>query len=244
MMSYGWAAVYQKLPLKWNTVARRAVDALFRPGRGLKMCYYSLFMASKDQHTAFRRLVREAAQCRRCARMCERRAVLSELNGTLQPRVMFIAEAPGRRGGDRTRIPLTGDLSGRNFDLFLAATGLTRAEVFITNAVLCNPRQGERNMRPTAAEVANCRPFLTRLIALLDPPVIATLGSVALQALAAIEAHSLALSRDVGRVCDWWGRKLVPLYHPSPHVVNGRRRPEAQLEDYRSVVYALEKMGR
>src|SRR5882672_450965 len=156
---------------------------------------------------AFKRLAGEAGRCRLCERMCERRAVLSERNGTLRPCVMFIAEAPGRRGGDRTRIPLTGDLSGRNFEIFLSATGLTRQQIFITNAVLCNPRQGERNARPTAAEVANCRPFLARQIELLEPPLVATLGGVALAAITAIEPHSLSLARDVGRVIDWYGRK-------------------------------------
>src|ERR1051326_4652051 len=95
---------------------------------------------------AFQRLSREAARCRRCARLCDRCAVLSRQNGSLHPAVMFIAEAPGRRGADRTGIPLVGDLSGRNFDLLLAATGLTRDEIFITNAVLCNPREGDRNL--------------------------------------------------------------------------------------------------
>ncbi|MEW6733699.1 MAG: uracil-DNA glycosylase [Acidobacteriota bacterium] len=181
---------------------------------------------------SFQWLERKAANCRLCPRMCGRQALLSRLNGTLTPRVMFIAEAPGRRGGDRTRIPLVGDLSGRNFDLFLVAAKLTRAEIFITNAVLCNPRQGERNVRPTAAEMVNCRSFLARQIELLQPPIIATLGAIALTALAGIEPHDLTLS-NVGRVYDWYGRKLVPLYHPSPHVVNSRRRHAEQLADYR-----------
>ena len=37
----------------------------------------------------------------RCEAMCDRAAVLSELNGALDARVMFIGEAPGRKGADR-----------------------------------------------------------------------------------------------------------------------------------------------
>ena len=192
---------------------------------------------------AFDSLVRDAARCKLCERMCERQAVLSERNGPLRPSVMFIAEAPGRRGGDRTRIPLTGDMSGRNFEIFLSATGLTRARIFITNSVLCNPREGERNVRPTAAEIANCRPFLARQIELLEPPIVATLGTVALSALEAIEPHGLKLARDVAKVFDWYGRKLIPLYHPSPHVVNGRRRPEQQIGDYQAIANLLKTLG-
>ena len=43
----------------------------------------------------FQNLVREAQNCRRCEALCERVAVLSERNGNLNPKVMFVAEAPG-----------------------------------------------------------------------------------------------------------------------------------------------------
>jgi uracil-DNA glycosylase len=209
------------------------------------LCYYHNLMINPVLIDAdFKRLIRDAAHCRLCERMCERRAVLSEKNGSLRPRVMFIAEAPGRRGGDRTRIPLTGDLSGRNFETFLASTGLTREEIFITNAVLCNPREGERNARPSSKEISNCRRFLARQIDLLRPPVVVTLGAVALKAIEAIEPHGLELARDVGSIVGWYGRKLIPLYHPSPHVVNGRRKQSRQIEDYQAIPDALMKLGK
>ena len=95
--------------------------------------------------------------------MCGRLAVLSGRNGSLSPRVLFIGEAPGRQGGDRTRVPFSGDQSGRNFGRYLSSINLTREEIFITNAALCNPRKGSgANRKPTAAEVFNCSPFLRR----------------------------------------------------------------------------------
>jgi len=63
--------------------------------------------------------------------MCERAAVLSELNGPVDARVMFVGEAPGRKGADNTRVPFSGDQSGRNFDRFIAPIGLQRSEIFI-----------------------------------------------------------------------------------------------------------------
>src|SRR5256714_12541332 len=104
----------------------------------------------------FEALVAEASACRICPAMCERTAVLSKRNGSLGARVMFIGEAPGRQGGDRTRVPFSGDQSGRNFARFLDSIKLTRAAIFITNAVLCNPRKASgANRRPTAQEVSN-----------------------------------------------------------------------------------------
>ena len=99
-------------------------------------------------------LTTEAANCRLCPAMCGRSAVLSELNGRLDARVMFIGEAPGRKGADRTRIPFSGDQSGKNFDRFLASIGLKRSQIFITSAALCNPRT-TTGANPTA----NCQIF-------------------------------------------------------------------------------------
>src|SRR3982074_2807533 len=125
----------------------------------------------------FIRLVAEASACVECPARCERPAVLSELNGPVTARVMFIGEAPGRKGADRTRIPFSGDQSGKNFERFLASIGLTRKEIFITSPALCNPRSASgANRRPTSSEIRNCSGFLRHTIDLVDPPVIVTLG--------------------------------------------------------------------
>jgi uracil-DNA glycosylase family 4 len=192
----------------------------------------------------FTTLAAEAAACQRCPELCERRAVLSERNGNLSPRILFIAEAPGRQGGDRTRIPLSGDQSGRNFARFLASINVTRAEIFITNAVLCNPRKPSgANRKPTEAEVSNCSEFLRRQIELLDAPVVVTLGAVSLAALKRVEYHELTLKESAGQVYEWNGRLLVPVYHPSPQVLASHRREAAQLQDYKAIARALSRVN-
>jgi uracil-DNA glycosylase family 4 len=193
----------------------------------------------------FAALVAEAGACRRCAAMCGRTAVLSELNGRVGARVMFIAEAPGRQGGDRTRVPLSGDQSGRNFARYLAAAGLTREDIFITNAALCNPRtETGANRKPTPAEVANCSGFLRRQVEVVGAPVVVTLGAVSLAALRAVEYHPFSLKEHVGQILEWHGRLLVPLYHPSPQVLASHRREATQLADYQSVARALRLTAR
>ena len=110
---------------------------------------------------------------------------------------MFIGEAPGRKGADRTRVPFSGDQSGANFDRYLNSINLTREEIFITSAALCNPRaESGANRRPTQKELANCSTFLRRAIELIDPRVIVTLGSVALEALKRIQYHELNLKES------------------------------------------------
>lgn len=197
------------------------------------------------QSKAFAKLIAEAAACVRCPAMCERAAVFSNLNGPLNARVLFIGEAPGRKGADRTRIPFSGDQSGQNLDRYLASIPLTRAEIFITSAALCNPRTDSgANRKPTPAEVANCSDFLSRTIELIDPRVIVTLGSVALEALKRIHYHELVLKDAIGKIHRWQGRLLVPLYHPSPQVLASHRREPQQLADYKVVARAISSSRR
>lgn len=166
---------------------------------------------------AFAALCADAVACRTCATMEGRRRVLTPANGAPGARALFIGEAPGRLGGERTGVPFDGDRTGRNFDLLLAAAGLPREDVFITNAILCNPRDDRgRNRSPARGEIAACRTFLARQITVVAAPIVVTLGAVALAALNAVAIHGLCLKEAVGRPVRWQGRTLVPLYHPGP----------------------------
>ncbi len=162
-----------------------------------------------------------------------RRRVLTEANGDINARVMFVAEAPGRQGAERTGIPFSGDHSGRTFERLLGEAGWTRADVFIMNAALCNP-QGPTgaNRPPSRQELANCSGHLRATLAIVDPPVVVTLGAVALAALGRIAPHGLKLTQARGTPHRWYGRMLVPLFHPSPKVLAWF--PYAQMaEDFR-----------
>ena len=193
----------------------------------------------------FNQLVDEASACTVCPAMCGRSAVLSDLNGSPEAGVMFIGEAPGRKGADRTRIPFSGDQSGANFDRFLNSIELTRKEIFITSAALCNPRSDSgANRKPTQKELKNCSSFLRRTIELVDPRVIVTLGSVALEALKRIQYHELNLKESATQIHSWNDRVLVPIYHPSPQVLASHRREAEQLRDYQVVGKAIHRLHR
>jgi DNA polymerase len=197
----------------------------------------------KSRKTVFDQLTREAKACQICPRMISRTAVLSELNGPITARIMLIAEAPGRNGADRTRIPFHGDASGVNFEKLMASAGLTRSDVFITNSVLCSPRKPSgANDKPTAQEITNCSTFLRRQIELIDPRVIGTLGAVALATLRRIEDHEFRLKTHFSQILAWHGRLLVPLYHPSPQVIAAVRPLALQIGDFQSLRRAIESL--
>jgi DNA polymerase len=200
-------------------------------------------VSSQTRRALSRRLFAEAAACRLCPELCDRAAVLSELNGPVEARVMFIGEAPGRKGADRTRVPFSGDQSGKNFERFLASIDLNRSEIFITSAALCNPRADSgANRRPRPSEIRNCSDFLRRTIELVEPSVVATLGTVALEALQLLHDHKFNLKNDAGKICRWDGRLLVPLYHPSPQVLITSRNEKMQLEDYQVLGRAIRRI--
>jgi uracil-DNA glycosylase family 4 len=181
-----------------------------------------------------------ASACRRCPAMEGRRRVLSTANGRPGAQVMFVAEAPGRRGADRTGVPLSGDRSGRRFEALLDLVGWNRTDVFVTNAVLCNPRSPDgRNRSPTAAEIAACRDFLRAQIDLIMPSVVASLGAVALRALDDVIPHGLRLAEAVGLPWRWGDRWLFPLYHPGERA-RLRRSDDDQRRDMRALAGFLD----
>ena len=199
---------------------------------------------SSSLETRFSKLSVEARGCRICPDLAEKTAVLSELNGSLTPKVFFIGEAPGRAGADRTRRPFYGDKSGDNFQKLLDSIGLCRDDIFITSAVMCSPRSAtDANRRPTRTEIKNCSSYLVRVLDLIDPPVIATLGSVALEALKLIQYHEFTLREHAGTRQLWNSRTLVPLYHPSPQVIASQRGLTIQLEHFAVLERMLRNNG-
>jgi uracil-DNA glycosylase family 4 len=181
---------------------------------------------------AFDALVRDVRRCTACEPMSHCH-LLGAANGPLDARVMFVAEAVGRRGGAVTGVPLTRDESGRRFGAFLSIAQIDRADVFVTNAVLCNPvHQSGANRAPRPSEIARCRPFLATTLEIVRAPLVVALGRVALESLRAIAPQDVRLDAEPGSARPWNGRSLVALYHPSRQSTLHRSQ-QAQEEDWR-----------
>lgn len=186
-------------------------------------------------------LCRDAEKCTLCPRMRQSISVLGNASGHLSAMVMFIGEAPGRLGADATGIPFHGDATGFNFESLLEFVGINRRDVFITNAILCNPKNEHgNNATPTTDEIGNCMGFLRRQIDLVNPAIVATLGTVALKSLNLIEEHGLALKTAVRTVHKWNGRMLIPMYHPGPRAMIHRSFANQQ-SDYKFLADQLQK---
>jgi uracil-DNA glycosylase family 4 len=196
----------------------------------------------KSKQSQFADLVARVQCCTFCPRMQSRRKVLSPSNGNLNSPIVFIAEAPGRLGADKFGIPLHGDKTGRNFELLIASAGLSRESVFITNAVLCNPRTPlGNNDSPTLTEIRNCSRYLAEVLEIIKPKYIIPLGRAALASLSAIEPHGISLAQGIGKEFSWRGYLIYPLFHPGPRAFVHRTRVQ-QLEDYKSLAWLVSKL--
>jgi uracil-DNA glycosylase family 4 len=186
----------------------------------------------------FLKLASEVRACRDCPRMGDSQRVLGPGSGPLSARLMFIGEAPGRLGADVSGIPFHGDIAGDNFERLVDQSGLSRHDMFVTNCVLCNPRAADgNNATPTATEVGNCSKFLRAQIDLLEPSIVVTLGAQALRALASIQQHEIELAKGIRRCWTWYGRLLIPAYHPGQRAMIHRSFAQ-QLEDYKFIAAA------
>ena len=134
--------------------------------------------------------------------------------------VMCIGEAPGAREDERG-LPFVGP-AGRFLDELLGGIGLSRETVHIANVVKCRP---PGNHDPEPEEIAACKPFLDRQIAIVDPLLIVTLGRFSM----ARWFPGAAISRVHGQAKRIEGRTVVPMYHPAAALHRG---------DLRSVIEA------
>ncbi len=134
-------------------------------------------------------------------------------DGNASADVMILGEAPGAEE-DRKGLPFVG-ASGQLMDRMLAAIGLDRSHVYISNILFWRP-PGNRN--PTTAEVAACMPFVQRHIALVNPRVLVFVGGASAKAML---DRKEGIMRLRGKWYDYHGPDLpeaipaLAMFHPA-----------------------------
>lgn len=131
--------------------------------------------------------------------------------GPVGAALMVVGEAPGREEDEAGR-PFVGR-SGRLLEKMLAAIGLARGEVFISNVIAWRP---PGNRTPSPIETATCEVFVRREIALVRPKILVPLGGPAAKVLLRTE---VGIVRQRGR----WTRyedgdiaiAALPMFHPA-----------------------------
>jgi len=168
-------------------------------------------------------LEQEAAGCTRC-RLAEGRTHVVFGAGAPDADIMIVGEGPGRRE-DEQGLPFVGP-SGRLLEQLLGEIGLERSEVYIGNVVKCRPPQ---NRDPRPDEIDECKGYLRAQLTLVDPKVVLTLGNFSSKLLLRTET---GITRLRGHAYPWWGRHLVPTFHPAAALRGSARVLEEMRYDF------------
>jgi len=150
--------------------------------------------------------------CRRCSLSAGRRNVVVS-RGNPQARLIVIGEGPGAQE-DEAGLPFVGR-SGQLLDQMLESVGIdSNRDAYVCNIVKCRPPD---NRKPTALEMAACRPWLEQQIALVDPQVLLLAGATAVEGLLGIKGGITKLRGQwrAGEGTSLQGRWLMPIFHPS-----------------------------
>jgi uracil-DNA glycosylase family protein len=164
--------------------------------------------------TSLQSFRKAAAGCRGCS--LYRRATQTVFGtGSASAKLMIVGEVPGDRE-DIEGKPFVGP-AGRLLHKALMAAKIERKEIFLTNAVKhfkWRP-QGTRRLhgKPSAREIAACRPWLEAEISIVEPRTIVCLGATAAQTLL---GRSFRLTQHLGSpVESSWAQFVYATYHPS-----------------------------
>lgn len=123
--------------------------------------------------------------------------------------ILLLGEAPGAEE-DKQGLPFVGQ-SGQLLDKALAAIGLDRTKVYITNIL---PWRPPGNRTPNTQEVALFRPYVIKHISLINPKVVVCLGGTSTKAL-------LQSSEGIMKLHGRWtsvegiSAKIIPTFHPA-----------------------------
>ena len=152
-------------------------------------------------------------------------------DGNTDADIVFIGEAPGKNE-DEQGLPFVG-AAGKFLNEMLAAAGMKRSDVYITNIVKYRP---PNNRDPLPEEKAAFLPYLLKQLEIINPKAIITLGRHSMEYFlpdAKIsQIHGHAVRKQViyhDKTTHQW--LIVPLYHPAAALYNGSMR-SVLIEDF------------
>ncbi|MCK4764215.1 MAG: uracil-DNA glycosylase [Candidatus Aminicenantes bacterium] len=160
----------------------------------------------EDPLTALKEVSSEIHKCTKCP-LHQKKKNYVPGEGSPEPDIMFIGEGPGETEDNFGR-PFVGN-AGQLLDKIIEKMGYSRETVFIGNIVKCRP-PGNRDPEP--GEVAACKPYLEKQVAILKPRVIVCLGRVALNNLLGQE---LSITNERGKLFYFNDIPVIPTYHPA-----------------------------
>lgn len=178
------------------------------------LSYPQTYIDYRDDMSELSELYAEIAQCQKCELSKTRtRTVPGE--GAEHAEILLIGEAPGFHEDQHGR-PFVG-AAGQFLTQLLASINLKREQVYIANVIKCRP-PGNRDPLPN--EITNCRGFIDRQIAAINPKIIVTLGRYSM----AMFFPGKTISKIHGTYQEQNGVINFAMYHPAAALHQGGLR--------------------
>lgn len=119
--------------------------------------------------------------------------------------VVIVTDMPG--ADDDAAAKIMAGAAGELLDKMIGAIGMSRESVSIVPMLFWRTPGGRA---PTREELDLARPFVDRVLQMLNPRIIITLGT-----LAATEIAGVTLPRGHGVAVDKSGIQIMPIFHPN-----------------------------
>jgi len=134
-------------------------------------------------------------------------------SGPEQADLVIVGEAPGRQEVQNGK-PFVGP-SGKLLDATLNEMGISRAEVYVTNSVMCRPTtQGGQDTAPTKAMLTACSPRLVEEVRARKPKLVLAVGGTAAQRLLHTE-DGITKTQGSMKWSEELGCWVIATYHPA-----------------------------
>jgi uracil-DNA glycosylase len=171
--------------------------------------------------------------------------------GSAHAKVMLVGEQPGDKE-DLAGHPFVGP-AGRILDEALAAAGIPKSEVYVTNVVKhfkwVPDERGKRRIhkKPRYSEIQACRPWLEAEVMVARPRVIVCLGATAAQALL---GKDFSVTRQRGQfLASDLAPYVMATVHPSSILrardeQSRRQQKEAFIKDLTRLAQELHRLAR
>jgi DNA polymerase len=158
--------------------------------------------------------------------------------------LMLVGEVPGDQE-DIQGLPFVGP-AGKLLDEALAAAGMARNEIYLTNAVKHFKWLARGKIRlhtkPSVREIKACRPWLEAEIEVVQPKTVVCLGATAAQTLM---GRTFRLTQHLGELLSTpWAKYLLATFHPSavlraPEQADRQRMKEQLIHDLKVAVKSV-----
>lgn len=157
-------------------------------------------------------------------------------DGNIDADIVFIGEAPGKNE-DEQGLPFVG-AAGKFLNEMLAAAGMDRSDVFITNIVKYRP---PNNRDPLPEEKKAFWPYLLKQLQIIEPKVVITLGRHSMEYF--LPDMKIGQIHGEAKRIQFGDHKIVivPLYHPAAALYNGSMR-QTLIDDFLRVPKVIEKL--